>query len=274
MDAQTTDAAGRTTYQVVRLIRDIDGTKPWAPAGTYFITPTAKTMEVVENNWRFVKLALPINQGFSWKGNEYLPAKPYSGLFNFSNDIQMEDWDYTIDSVNTTAQLNGNTFDHVIKITAANDVSVADTVNVNNTNQVQIPDTSKTVYLRGAASGPITIQAPAPKLPGKLFIYNRANAPAMLDSIVIPAGGAKSFEYINNKWTFGYVVYVDEKEVRKDTVFTDLPIGFKNIMVEKYAKNLGLVEQQLVMWEYQYSYSTQSGVTNGFGIRRSIIDHN
>ena len=82
VDAQITDNLGRNSYRILRYIRDTAGTQPWSPAGSYFITPTGKTVEVIENNLRFIKLALPITQDFSWKGNNYLPTDPY--LSNYS----------------------------------------------------------------------------------------------------------------------------------------------------------------------------------------------
>ena len=47
-----------------------------------------------------------------------------------------------------------------------------------------------------------------------------------------------------------------------------------NFAVEKYAKGLGLVYQELTMWEYQPNPSGPSGYKTGFGVKRSMIDHN
>ncbi|HEX8314379.1 MAG TPA: hypothetical protein VF609_05280 [Flavisolibacter sp.] len=50
-------------------------------------------------------------------------------------------------------------------------------------------------------------------------------------------------------------------------------VGYKNRAVEKYAKGIGLVYQELLMLEYQPTSSPRSGF-KGFGVKRSIIDHN
>ncbi|MBI3137947.1 MAG: hypothetical protein HYZ15_05125 [Sphingobacteriales bacterium] len=97
IDTMITDNLGRSSYRVYRFLRDTAGTQPWQPAGSYFITPLADQVEVVEDNLRFIKMHLPLRNGFSWKGNKYLPADPYGPLFNFSNDDSMEDWDYYYD---------------------------------------------------------------------------------------------------------------------------------------------------------------------------------
>ena len=47
-----------------------------------------------------------------------------------------------------------------------------------------------------------------------------------------------------------------------------------NYAVDKYAKGLGLVYQELVMWEYQPNPGGPSGYKTGFGVKRSMIDHN
>jgi hypothetical protein len=47
-----------------------------------------------------------------------------------------------------------------------------------------------------------------------------------------------------------------------------------NYAVDKYAKGLGLVYQELEMWEYQPNPGGPSGYKTGFGVKRSMIDHN
>jgi hypothetical protein len=51
-------------------------------------------------------------------------------------------------------------------------------------------------------------------------------------------------------------------------------IAQKTIWTEKYAKNIGLVYKNVVIWEYQPPTGTDQGRRVGFGIRLSIIDHN
>ena len=43
---------------------------------------------------------------------------------------------------------------------------------------------------------------------------------------------------------------------------------------DKYAKGIGLVYQELTLWEYQPNPGGPSPYTTGFGIKRSMIDHN
>lgn len=48
----------------------------------------------------------------------------------------------------------------------------------------------------------------------------------------------------------------------------------QNFSEEKYARGVGLVEQNYTMWEYQPNPGGQSPYRIGFGIRRTLIDYN
>jgi hypothetical protein len=99
IDKQITDNLGRPSYRVYVYIRDSAGVQPWLPAGnTYFITPLSNQMEVIENNLRFIKIHAPVKDAYTWKGNSYLPSDtcggPYCPIYKFSNDDDIQDWDY------------------------------------------------------------------------------------------------------------------------------------------------------------------------------------
>ncbi|MDQ3277879.1 MAG: hypothetical protein M3Q06_06110 [Bacteroidota bacterium] len=183
VDAAYMDNEGRTAYRVFRWLRKADGTGPWAPAGTFSIVPGNKTVEVVENNLRFLKLAAPLRTEFSWKGNRYLPDEPYSASFAFNNDNVMGDWDYTYTGTGETLTLNGKTVNDVITVEHINE----------------------------SVNAPVTI-------PGAY--------------------------------------------------------GFINYSVNQFAKGIGLVYEELTMWEYQPNPGGNSGFRTGFGVKRSMIEHN
>jgi len=96
VEGQITDAMGRPSWRVVRYLRDVAGSQAWKESMTYMITPTRETVEVIEDNFRYQKLKLPVNEGFNWKGNTYISL--------FSNDPNwdyrfMDDWDYLYENV-------------------------------------------------------------------------------------------------------------------------------------------------------------------------------
>ena len=182
VDALISDNLGRPAYRVFRFLRDAAGTGPWQPSGSYFITPVNNTVELVENNLRFLKLAAPIKEGNSWKGNRFLPSDPYGSFYEFSNDDAMADWDYLYTGNGKSLTLGGKTYSNTITVEQIKD-------------STNIPVTNSGAY------------------------------------------------------------------------------GFINYSTNTYAKGIGLIYEEMRMWEYQPPSTPRPGY-RGFGIRRSIIDHN
>lgn len=182
VDSLLTDNLGRPSYRVFRYIRDTAGRTAWKPGGSYFVTVTANNVEVIENNLRFLKLAAPVGEGQTWKGNRFLPDDTYNAFYDFSNDDGMADWEYAYASTGGSLTLGGKVYTNVAAV---------------------------------------------------LQIDESTNAPVANASLY----------------------------------------GFKNYGTEKYAKSLGLIYQELTMWEYQPPSSPRPGY-RGFGVKRSIIDHN
>lgn len=183
VDAQITDNLGRPSFRVFRYLRDSAGTQPWTPNGTYFITPLFDQVEVIEENLRFIKLHLPFRLNLTWKGNVYLAGEPYSSKFSFSNDDNMNDWDYSYDQFDPTISIGSQTVNDVYTV---------------------------------------------------FHIDEAVNAPV-----------------------------------------ADLQAyGAKNLSIEKYAKGIGLVYKDYIMWEYQPPANAVSGFYTGFGLTMWMIDHN
>ena len=129
IDAQITDNLGRPSFRVIRYIRDsVDAQswtaqQPWIANGTYYLTVTNDQVEVIEDNLRFVKLHLPLKAGYSWHGNTYLPANPYAPLYGmFSNDDNMEDWEYYYDEFEPSFTYKNNLYTDVWSVEAADEI--------------------------------------------------------------------------------------------------------------------------------------------------------
>jgi hypothetical protein len=117
VDAQVTDNLGRPSFRVFKFIRDTASTQPWTPNGSYFVTPFSDRIELIEDNLRIIKMHLPIRDGYSWKGNKYLPTNPYRPLYTFSNDDNMADWDFYFNgAAKPTDSIMGRTYPNVYTI--------------------------------------------------------------------------------------------------------------------------------------------------------------
>jgi len=127
VDGQITDNEGRPVYRIVRYLRDLNSIveKDYSEDLTYWITPTKTSIELSENNLRFMKLKLPVTEGFNWHGNSFLPVTPYYEYFQFSNDEDIALWNYTYQDVNTSALINDNVYDSTVSV-----IQVADSSNV------------------------------------------------------------------------------------------------------------------------------------------------
>lgn len=185
IEEQVTDNAGRTAYRVTRYLRNVASNSDldYVANLTYLITPSREAIEVMENNLKYQKLRLPVKDGYSWRGNTYLPTTPFFTLFDFSNDEGMDLWDYTYQNVNQSVEI-----DNVVYDSTATVLQIADSSNV----PIEFPD----------------------------------------------------------------------------------GLAYRNYWAETWAKNIGLIYKEVVMWEYQPPISGNPGFRSGFGLKMTIIDHN
>jgi hypothetical protein len=185
VDEAVTDNQGRPGWRIYRYIRDAQSVNDndWQIAEAYMVVATKSAIEVIENNQRSLKLMAPINLNFTWRGNTYMPEKPFSYGYSFVNDTGIQFWDFSYSDVDQNAQINGKDYEHVITVT-----NISDSVNV-----------------------PIT-------------------EPEML--------------------------------------------AYKSQWTEQYAKGVGLVYKEVILWDYQPPNGGSPGYKTGFGVTMSIIDHN
>jgi len=122
VEEATTDLMGRPSWRVVRYLSDTLGTA-WTPTETYLVTPTRTTLEVVEDNLRYIKLAFPMDEGYNWTGSTYLPYAPYQDYFDFSDDshLNVQRWNYTYQNVNKPYTIGSQVYDSTTTVLAVND---------------------------------------------------------------------------------------------------------------------------------------------------------
>ena len=118
IDDSITDNLGRPSWRVVRYISDTTGTAPWTPIETYMITATNQTVEVVENNMRFIKLVSPVVNGYIWSGNSYIDTKS-----SLSTVVYLDGWNYVYDSVGMPFTTNSEIVPSSVTIHQADDSS-------------------------------------------------------------------------------------------------------------------------------------------------------
>lgn len=101
MGAPFLDNTGRESWPVYRFITDTLEQGPWRSLASYYVTPTDKSVEVMdENNLRFIKLVSPVRETYSWPGNQYIDTRSAYTLYQY-----LDGWNYTyagVDSPYTT----------------------------------------------------------------------------------------------------------------------------------------------------------------------------
>ena len=110
VDSQVNDNIGRPAFRIIRFIRK-DATQPWTANNTFMAVNTGSSLEFSENNHRFIKLKLPVRNGYTWKGNSYIDT------YSLNSDVKyLDDWDYVYDSVNVPITLGGIHLDSALKV--------------------------------------------------------------------------------------------------------------------------------------------------------------
>jgi len=128
VDTLINDNLGRPSWRVIRYITDTAMSQPWANLETYLITPTVQTIEVNENNLRYIKLSLPLTNGFSWQGNSYIdtntPATSSDPDFSY-----LANWNYTYDSIGASYAVMAGNIDSTL-IVRQQDQTLLDTTDL------------------------------------------------------------------------------------------------------------------------------------------------
>jgi hypothetical protein len=110
VDAPVTDAQGRPAWRIIRSIRT-GTTGPFTTDNVFMAVNTGNTIEFIENNLRFIKLASPIRQDYTWQGNRYIDVSSLGSQLKY-----LDGWDYTYDSINVQSTIGSLMVDNTIKV--------------------------------------------------------------------------------------------------------------------------------------------------------------
>ena len=129
VDSLITDNLGRPAYRIFRYIRKTPADS-WQSDNTFMAIPTTNGMEFIENNFRYIKMKLPISEGYSWKGNSFIDTYSLNSMVKY-----LDNWDYTYDSLNFPAKIGAITIDSTLKV-AQRDEVIGDPSNHNSYSEI------------------------------------------------------------------------------------------------------------------------------------------
>jgi hypothetical protein len=113
-----TDNLGRLSYRVVRYLSDTTETAEWVPSIAFMVTPLKGSVEVVENNLRFIKMVTPVQDGVSWLGNVYIDTKSDNSLVPY-----MDGWNYNYSNTGQPFDVLAGTIPQAVIVNEANDIT-------------------------------------------------------------------------------------------------------------------------------------------------------
>ncbi|MBN9384280.1 MAG: hypothetical protein J0H74_26245 [Chitinophagaceae bacterium] len=120
---------GDTTWVVERYLSPATGPIVWTPNETNTVNTSQRSVDLTENNLRFIKLGYPMQNGLTWSGNSYIPDNPYQD-YNFTapKNVNVNGWTYTYQNVDQPFAAGGQTYDSTVTILQVDDSS---NVNIN-----------------------------------------------------------------------------------------------------------------------------------------------
>ena len=124
------DNEGRTSYRIFRLIRNLSGTQPWRFAATYVATPTANSIEYVDNNLRFVKLVSPLKDGYAFKAHSFIDTKSINSQVSY-----LDDWEYEYQNVGKPYTVGNKKYENTVTVFQHNETTPDGAFNPNNYQQ-------------------------------------------------------------------------------------------------------------------------------------------
>ena len=110
IEEEYTDVQGRPALKMVRYIKKYNAATsytamPWTIKDVWQVNVSAKNVEVVEENVRFVKLIFPFKEGSTWNGNSM---------------NTLGEWEYTYSYMNIPESINSISFSNVLGVTQKN----------------------------------------------------------------------------------------------------------------------------------------------------------
>jgi hypothetical protein len=107
------DNQERLSYRIEVRKRPAD-TAQWAPFKIVYATLNPASIEVVESNYRFIKMVFPVKNGITWKGNTYIPEGD-------ADNMNYTDWDYLYSRMGESYYNGLATFDNTVTVDHRNE---------------------------------------------------------------------------------------------------------------------------------------------------------
>jgi hypothetical protein len=113
-----TDNLSRKVFRIVRYIRTLPNGN-FVPDNTTMAVNTGRAFEFIENNIKYFKLAAPIADNSSWKGNSAISLIVNSST---GEDLSyLDDWDYTYENVGAAKKIGSFNLENTLTVNQVDD---------------------------------------------------------------------------------------------------------------------------------------------------------
>jgi hypothetical protein len=115
VDAEITDNLGRKAYRIRRLMQNPGNPDQWVDNAVFVVTPQDKSVELVDNNQRTIKLKEPLKEGSTWRGNSFISDTDES-FFAF-----LASWEFIYEGVDLPYTLGTREFEETVSVLQSDD---------------------------------------------------------------------------------------------------------------------------------------------------------
>ena len=107
LDSVFLDNTGRENFKLMRYQR-ADPSQAWQFTEVWYVLRTQTTLEIIEENARYVKLLFPQVDNMTWAGNQYISI--------INDNKYLENWSYRITARDVPQTINGLSLDSTITV--------------------------------------------------------------------------------------------------------------------------------------------------------------
>lgn len=129
IDSLINDNLGRPAFRIFKYIRKYS-TDSWMPQATLLAINTGNTLELLDDNLRFIKLALPIENDYYWKGNSFIESSSINSDLTF-----MQNWQYQYSDIGQTIKVGTDSIRNTLVVNQIDEV-IGDVKNRNQYSEV------------------------------------------------------------------------------------------------------------------------------------------
>lgn len=116
VEAETKDNLGQKAFLVRRWIRSNIDTTQWTGNAAYMVVPLRKSIEIIDNNLRYIRIQQPLRNNFSWKGHRYINTLT-DPLLQY-----LDDWTYTYEKTGQPQTVGTRTFSETVTVNQRDEV--------------------------------------------------------------------------------------------------------------------------------------------------------